>query len=503
MRKRSAWVADSGASRHMAWSREGFSNYKRHEGEIFTANGDTFDVIGKGDFRIGLGSSKITLEDVLHAPDLTDNLLSISTMVRHGFTTVTDVDGMKIYHSKKLIAWTRDSGGMYTFSDESTNAALLGRSSEVSRREYQGKKQLEHLLWHRRLGHASDAIVKRMRRGEAESGVKETTIQTSDEICEPCKMAKSQLSISKSTNRATSRVLELVHIDTWGPAPTGDPLNKMYFLTITDDYSRKLWIRALSGKGHAQGEFLEWKREAETESEQMIKALRSDNAKEFIQLAEVLRTHGVKFEPSPPYQPGLNGISERVNRTLFDKVRAMLAGAKLPQPFWIEAANTAAYLHNKMPHGPKKRAPDSIWQGKSISIAHLKAFGCMAYVHIPSQKRSKLELRAWKGIMVGYNGNSIYRIFNPVTNKIELSASIVFNETKFGLEEARNTSTIIRVATMAEEPHTFGQLESTTHGTTNVQGPRPNATGSKARDRPSLKRVETTLNRKTQEMSNP
>lgn len=52
--------------------------------------------------------------------------------------------------------------------------------------------------------------------------------------------------------------------------------------------------------------------------------------------------------------------------------------------------------------------------GKHAKVDNLRVFGCLVYVH--TQVRSKLDDKAWKGIMVGYDDHNTrcYRIFDPI-----------------------------------------------------------------------------------------
>jgi hypothetical protein len=245
------------------------------------------------------------------------------------------------------------------------------------------------------------------------------------------------------------------------------PGQKIYLLTITDDFSRKLWITLLYSKGETSKHFFSWKARAELETKEKLVAMRSDNAKEFLLLANQLEKEGVRFEPTVPYHPQLNGISERINRTIIERVRAMMSDTGLPNMFWGETVLTSVYLHNKMPHGPKKRAPDSIYYKESVRIDHLKAFGCVAYVWIPKEKRSKLDLKAWKGIMIGYEGDSIYKIFNPVTKKLEKASSVRFDEMNLGMDEAVRGP---RIRDQLKTLNTQNPNESTQHDPKDTQG---------------------------------
>ncbi len=56
-------------------------------------------------------------------------------------------------------------------------------------------------------------------------------------------------------------------------------------------------------------------------------------------------------------------------------------------------------------------------------------FGCIAYLHVPNEKRSKLDPKAKKCIFIGYSlEQKGYRCFNPSTRKLQVSRDVVFNE---------------------------------------------------------------------------
>ena len=77
------------------------------------------------------------------------------------------------------------------------------------------------------------------------------------------------------------------------------------------------------------------------------------------------------------------------------------------------------------------KTPHEVWFGKKPSIAHLKIFRCDAFMHVPKEKRSKLDNKAEKCIFVGYkDGIKGYKLWNPVTRKIIYSRDVVFREVK-------------------------------------------------------------------------
>ena len=49
------------------------------------------------------------------------------------------------------------------------------------------------------------------------------------------------------------------------------------------------------------------------------------------------------------YTPQQNGVAERMNRTLLEKVRCMLSNAGLDKKFWAEIVSYASHLINRLP----------------------------------------------------------------------------------------------------------------------------------------------------------
>jgi hypothetical protein len=51
------------------------------------------------------------------------------------------------------------------------------------------------------------------------------------------------------------------------------------------------------------------------------------------------------------------------------------------------------------------------------------------YIHIPKDKRTKLDLSGKKAIFVGYNETSkAYRVYVPGYKKIEINIDVIFDE---------------------------------------------------------------------------
>ena len=103
--------------------------------------------------------------------------------------------------------------------------------------------------------------------------------------------------------------------------------------------------------------------------------------------------------------PEQNGVAERMNRTLCESGRAMLFHAELSKGFWAEAINTAVYIRNRLITSATGETPYFRCFGEAADVSHLRVFGCMAFAHVPDDKRQKFDKKAWKLRFVGYADN--------------------------------------------------------------------------------------------------
>eukprot|EP00253_Pinus_taeda_P011098 PITA_11098 len=87
---------------------------------------------------------------------------------------------------------------------------------------------------------------------------------------------------------------------------------------------------------------------------------------------------------------------------LMERARSMLNGAGLGQEFWAKVVDIACYLANRSPSSAlEDKIPQEVWNSKKPSLAHLRVFGCDAYVHVPKEKRTKLDSKSEKYIFIG------------------------------------------------------------------------------------------------------
>ncbi|GKC53169.1 retrotransposon protein, putative, ty1-copia subclass [Tanacetum coccineum] len=203
---------------------------------------------------------------------------------------------------------------------------------------------------------------------------------------------------------------------------------KKYFLSIVDDYSRRVWVYILGFKHEAFRKFKEWKQLVENQTGRTVMKLRTDNGLEFCnrEFKHPCIESGIARHLTVAGTPQQNGVAECMNRTLMDKVRSLLIQFGLPKTFWAEATCTAAYLINRSPsRAIEKKTPIEMWSGHPSDYGMLRIFGCVTYPH---DKQGKIKPRAVKYVLLGYlegvKGYKLYRIDNE-SSKMVTSRNVV------------------------------------------------------------------------------
>jgi hypothetical protein len=111
-------------------------------------------------------------------------------------------------------------------------------------------------------------------------------------------------------------------------------------------------------------------------------------------------------------------------------VRSLLARGNISKNFWPEAVNWSIRVLNRSPtFSVQNRTPEEAWSGRKPAVDYFRIFGCIAYAHVPDEKRKKLDDKGEKCVFLGISECSkAYKLFNPLTKKIVTSRDVVFDE---------------------------------------------------------------------------
>jgi hypothetical protein len=87
----------------------------------------------------------------------------------------------------------------------------------------------------------------------------------------------------------------------------------------------------------------------------------------------------------------------------------------LPNSLWEKATSTDVYIQNRCPHAIlKDKTHEEVFSGIKLEVGHLRIFGCPFYIHVPKEKRTKMEPSRKKGFFGGYSKKyKSYRIYVP------------------------------------------------------------------------------------------
>jgi hypothetical protein len=202
-----------------------------------------------------------------------------------------------------------------------------------------------------------------------------------------------------------------------------------YVVTFTDDYSRGSWSYTMKWKSEALQKFQLFEAWVRRQFGTCIKRFLCDNGREYLAIGAYLESQGMEFDTSAPYCKGQNGLAERTNRTIRERINTLLYDAKLPLSFWTEILDTVIYLKLRAPASfLQKKTPYEVLYGKPPSLSHLRRVGSQAWVLIPKEQRSKLGPRSSECRLLGYSEPNQYKLYEIHSGWIVFSRDVEFDE---------------------------------------------------------------------------
>lgn len=442
------WYIDSGCVSHMSGME---TSEKRRSSPVVVRTAGTQQLMSNaiGTYPVSCrGISKI--ENVRIAPDLTANLLSVSKMCDKGLMTVfTDKSCFIVERDDRLlrdvdiVATGSRVGGLYALDttvdsfviqNEKKDTVKKQENTQVEEKKNEDSKKrsaklLPQSLWHARLGCLNHKSM-RILRDRLSTGV---NFENAFDPCVSCVKGKMKKRPFKSHDVRSSTKLERVHSDL---VVVNEPsfAGYRYLLSFVDDFTRKCWVYGLHRKSDVFACFKEFKALVEKEVNLPIKIWRTDRGGEFVSNAfdSYLAEQGIRHETSVAYTPQQNGLAEKKQQDIMNKARCMLQHAGLPNEYWFDAAETAAYILNRCPSRVLGEAsPESLWTGITTpNLSYMKVFGCVAYAY--THLRRKLDPKASKYVFVGYADKQRgYKLRDCSTGKLIIAREVKFFEDQF------------------------------------------------------------------------
>ena len=357
---------------------------------------------------------------MLVCSEITKSLLSVSKLtddypcsVTFDSTSVCVLD--KATH--KVLSQGNKTKGLYCLDNPQFMSFYSSRQQSSS-----------DVVWHKRLGHPNDQVLQHL------SSTKAIQInKTIKSLCEACQLGKTCKLPFSSSDFQSSRVLERIHSDVWGPAPVVSVQGFRYYVVFIDNYSRFCWFYPMKSKSDVFSIFKIFQQQVETQYDQKIKVFQSDGGGEFVnkQMAQHFSECGIKHIMSCPHTPEQNGIAERRHRYITELGMSMLFQSHLPHTLWVEALFTSAFLGNLLPSSvnDKMLSPYELLNGKAPVYTALRVFGCACYPYLRPYSQNKFDPKSLLCVFLGYNEKyKGYRCYHPPTGRVYINRHVLFDE---------------------------------------------------------------------------
>jgi len=418
----SSWYFDLGASNHMTSNAQFLTNTKKYFGnlKIHTADGNQLPITSTGDI-----SSSLT--NVFVSPGLTSNLLSVGQLVENDCQVQFSQSGCLVQdqQSGKIIAKGPKLGRLFPIQfslPQSLSLPLVSCNSAI----------VDYQMWHKRLGHPNANVLHDLLKSSFLGNKHIPSLNSVHFDCIPCKLGKRKILPFPTHQSHVTQPFDLIHSDVWGMAPVISHANYKYFVTFIDDYSRFTWVYFLRSKVEVFSTFKFFHAYVQTQFSSKIKIFRSDNGGEYMShlFQEYLQSNDIISQRSCPSTPQQNGVAERKNRHLLDVVRTLLLESHVPSRFWCEALSTAVHLINRLP-SPSigNESPFIRLYGHPPNYSTLRIFGCVCYVHLTPQERTKLSAQSVECAFLGYSPHQKgFLCYDPNLGRIRVSRNVIFLE---------------------------------------------------------------------------
>ena len=419
---------DSGSTNHCCGDRNLFDEMKKVESFTFVNSFGTTDKGNEAGKIVGVldNGKNIVLNDVLCSEKLKANLVSVNQLVENGFKIM--------FHSAYASILNKNDEEIYR---SKFNGSFYEIKLKVNRRN-EIKTFFNTIdLWHSRFGHVSKNYLDLMQKEEMVHGLKFLKDKKLN-FCHGCNAGnfkrhpvRREMNVANNDVLEATYVLEKLNLDTVGPFEVASRDKYNGFVSVTDQFSRYRWIVLIRSRNEIPEKLISLFENIQKRFGKNIKIIRCDQGTEFKnrRLEKYLDDNGINYEFSAKYTPEQNGLSERSNGLILEKVRSMLYHSKLTKSFWSYAARTAIYILNRTYSKVIGKTPYEIVYNRKPSVKHFRVFGSVGYLKQMRSTNGKLYPRSIPCLMLGYCTNQQgYFVLNLDSRKIETTPNADFDE---------------------------------------------------------------------------
>ena len=302
--------------------------------------------------------------------------------------------------------------------------------------------QRQLLLSHQRLSHLNPQDIYRTAKPIPGLSLPPTT--TTLPFCSGCALGKSRhRDRGQPVSKDNLRILRHLFVDLLGPIHGDGSYN--YVLGVSCKFSNSHWLRYLVKKNDVLTQLvdiiknvrLDFHRLFPTENFYVILRAVRDSVFLWEDLRDQLTDLGVDCQFSNPYAHWQLGPVERLWRTLIEATLSSMITASCPRRLWPLAFSHSSYVllrrFSRTSGGDPGGVPLALLHpDKVFSLAHLRTFGCAAYVKVPDGKERKLNPKGVLKVFVGYSDlNQGYLVYDLTTRSVTTTIHVTFDESYF------------------------------------------------------------------------
>ena len=159
----------------------------------------------------------------------------------------------------RVVATGKRYGGLYVLEHKNSTFVSFLKNKSL---------HASYDLWHARLGHVNHFIISFLNK---KGQLYLTSLLPSPTLSNICQIAKNHRLPYSYNECWSSKVLELIHCNLWGPSPIKSNSSFAYYALLTDDYSHFTWLYPLKFKSDFFNTFIQFQKFVENQHSACIK----------------------------------------------------------------------------------------------------------------------------------------------------------------------------------------------------------------------------------------
>ena len=428
-------MIDSGANINIVGSRVQLDNTRNPQYQVSDMTGHQTQPSEAGEHKLFVFTSTghktyITIDNAHRVDGAPNNLISISSLTKHGYRFEFDRFEGRMYTSPNCRIDFIERDGLYWLPWRTVAQEL---ALPVNRGGFTGaaieseRLSVEVANWetiHKLLGHINMQKVRAMvRNGDAGFTSRQAFRECICLFCQLNKMTR-QPPAPMRGNPRLHRVFEIVSADLKGPFEL-DIFGNRYWIVFVCYRSSWAMVYAMKRKSESMKYTKKFLKDIQLMNKDFrVERFHTDGGGEFTSDAYMswLRDRLMRQTLTSAYSAFQNGKVERMNRKLIEGTRTLLAAAGLSAKYWSLAVKHCAYLLNRvysrnLAEGTQQNSPYRIVFGRAPDLSNLHIWGAKAIMHVHGT--TSLEPTGRELIFVGLAEDRKAKVgLDPVTNKL-------------------------------------------------------------------------------------